>query len=106
VDSIKIIPDADLLNMSMAEISLRYDHENDSRVKEERTGVKKRGNPEALFYISLTEGDFNYITILSGQEYYRRFHFCLPLVIAGLPHTDIKSPTFNMRVEKRYIPSA
>ncbi len=45
--------------MSMAEISLHYDHENDQRTKEERAGVSKRGNPEGLFYLSLTEGNFN-----------------------------------------------
>ena len=58
VDSITVNLNADLQRMSMAEISLRYDHENDSRVKEERTGVVKRGNPESLFYLSLTEGEF------------------------------------------------
>lgn len=50
---------AELEKMSMAEVILRYDHETNSRVKEERTGVAKRGNPESLYYLSLTEGDFN-----------------------------------------------
>jgi hypothetical protein len=59
-DSLKLNnANADLQKMSMAEISLRYDHESDNRVKEERTGVAKRGNPESLFYLSQTEGDFN-----------------------------------------------
>ena len=49
VDTITANLNADLQRMSMAEISLRYDHENDSRVKEERTGVVKRGNPESTF---------------------------------------------------------
>src|SRR5687767_10192524 len=44
--------------MSMAEIVLRYDREN-KKEKEERTGVVKRGNPQSLFYLSVTEGDFN-----------------------------------------------
>ena len=59
VDTITANLNADLQRMTMAEISLHYDHENDSRVKEERTGVVKRGNPETLFYLSLTEGNFN-----------------------------------------------
>jgi hypothetical protein len=46
VDTINANLNADLQRMSMAEISLHYDHENDNRVKEERTGVVKRGNPK------------------------------------------------------------
>ncbi|MEI9942933.1 MAG: DUF5686 family protein [Chitinophagaceae bacterium] len=53
-------PNADLDRMAMAEIILKYDHESGQRTKEERTGVKRRGNPDGLFYLSTTEGDFNF----------------------------------------------
>jgi hypothetical protein len=84
VDTIKVDPNADLLNMSMAEISLRYDHENDSRVKEERTGVKKRGNPESLFYLSLTEGDFNLYNNLIRSRVLSQVPFLSPVSYSGL----------------------
>ena len=46
--------------MSMAEIVLKYDYESPLRTREERTGVTRRGKPEGLFYLSTTEGDFNF----------------------------------------------
>ena len=84
VDSSKINFNADLQAMAMAEISLRYDHENDSRVKEERTGVKKRGNPEALFYLSLTEGDFNLYNNLIRSRVLSPVPFLSPVSYSGL----------------------
>jgi len=84
VDSLKINLNADLQGMSMAEISLRYDHNNDSRVKEERTGVVKRGNPEALFYLSLTEGDFNLYNNLINSRVLSPVPFLSPVSYSGL----------------------
>ena len=84
VDSLKIDPNKDLYGMSMAEISLRYDHENDNNVKEERTGVTKRGNPEALFYLSLTEGDFNLYNNLIKSRVLSQVPFLSPVSYSGL----------------------
>jgi hypothetical protein len=76
--------DAYLQQMSMAEISLRYDHENDDRVKEERTGVAKRGNPESLFYLSLTEGNFNLYNNLITARTLSTVPFISPVSYSGL----------------------
>ncbi len=84
VDSITISLNADLQRMSMAEISLRYDRETDSRVKEERTGVVKRGNPESLFYLSLTEGDFNLYNNLIRSRVLSQVPFLSPVSYSGL----------------------
>jgi hypothetical protein len=84
VDSLKNSSNADLQNMAMAEISLRYDHENDNNVKEERTGVVKRGNPEALFYLSLTEGDFNLYNNLLKSRVLSQVPFLSPVCYSGL----------------------
>ena len=84
VDSLKINLNTDLQNMSMAEISLRYDHENDNRVKEERTGVVKRGNPEALFFLSLTEGEFNLYNNLIKSRVLSQVPFLSPVSYSGL----------------------
>ena len=49
----------DISRMSMAEVLLQLDFESPLRLKEERLGVTKRGNPQSLFYLSVTEGDFH-----------------------------------------------
>ncbi|HEY5773308.1 MAG TPA: DUF5686 and carboxypeptidase regulatory-like domain-containing protein [Chitinophagaceae bacterium] len=84
VDTIPANLNADLQRMTMAEISLRYDHENDSRVKEERIGVVKRGNPETLFYLSLTEGDFNLYNNLIKSRVLSEVPFLSPVSYSGL----------------------
>jgi len=83
-DTISANLNADLQRMAMAEISLRYDHENDNRVKEERTGVEKRGNPEALFYLSLTEGNFNLYNNLLSSAILSDVPFLSPVSYSGL----------------------
>jgi Family of unknown function (DUF5686)/CarboxypepD_reg-like domain len=75
---------ADLQKMAMAEISLRYDHETGNRVKEERTGVAKRGDPESLFYLSLTEGDFNLYNNLIRAPVLSEVPFLSPVSYSGL----------------------
>ncbi len=82
-DSI-LMKNADLLRMSMAEISLHYDHENNDRVKEERNGVVKRGNPESLFYLSLTEGDFSLYNNLIKVRGISEVPFLSPVSYSGL----------------------
>jgi hypothetical protein len=86
----KLLPDSihkknpELEQMSMAEISLHYDHETDDRVKEERTGVSKRGNPESLFYLSLTEGNFNLYNNLIKAPVLSEVPFLSPVSYSGL----------------------
>jgi hypothetical protein len=45
---------------SMAEILLTRDWEPPNHIKETRQGVSIRGDKEGLFYLSTTEGDFNF----------------------------------------------
>jgi len=84
VDTINSNFNSELQRMAMAEISLRYDHENDNRVKEERTGVEKRGNPETLFYLSLTEGNFNLYNNLLTSRILSEVPFLSPVSYSGL----------------------
>ncbi len=74
----------DLLHMAMAEISLRYDHETDEKIKEERTGVSKRGNAESLFFLSLTEGNFNLYNNLLKAPGLAPVPFLSPVSYSGL----------------------
>jgi hypothetical protein len=77
-------PDADLKRMAMAEISLRFDRENATHIKEERTGVVKRGNPESLFFLSLTEADFNLYNNLLRSRVLSEVPFLSPVSYSGL----------------------
>ena len=84
-DSIlKTDPNADLQRMSMIEILLRYDYETSGRIKEVRTGVVKRGKPENLFYLSLTEGDFNLYNNLLRSRVLSEVPFISPVSYSGL----------------------
>jgi len=47
-------------NLNMAEIYLTVHHSPPDKIKEERTGVTIRGDKEGLFYLSHTEGEFNF----------------------------------------------
>jgi len=51
---------AELERMAMAEIVLTLDHDMQNRIKEERKGVSKRGSSIGLFYLTTTDGDFNF----------------------------------------------
>jgi len=71
--------------LSMAEISLRYDQSASQQVHEERLGVSKRGNPDNLFYLSATEGDFNLYNNLVSSRKLATIPFISPVSYSGLP---------------------
>ncbi|MBL7763504.1 MAG: carboxypeptidase-like regulatory domain-containing protein, partial [Chitinophagaceae bacterium] len=75
---------ADLLKMAMAEISLRYDHETDLRTKEERIGIAKRGNTDGLFYLTTTEGNFDFYNNLVKVPSVSQTPFLSPVSYSGL----------------------
>lgn len=80
VDSANI----DLLQMSMAEIQMQLDFMQTNRTKETRNGVKKRGNPEGLFYLSTTEGDFSLYNNLIKVKALGETPFLSPISYSGL----------------------
>ncbi|MBD0366271.1 MAG: carboxypeptidase-like regulatory domain-containing protein [Flavisolibacter sp.] len=75
---------ADLQRMSMTEIFLKMDNSGDNRIREERLGVKKRGNPEHLFYLSTTEGNFNFYNNLIKVPAISAIPFVSPISYSGL----------------------
>ncbi|MEP6949823.1 MAG: DUF5686 and carboxypeptidase regulatory-like domain-containing protein [Ginsengibacter sp.] len=75
---------ADLLRMAMAEISLRYEHSIDGRTKEERTGVTKKGKAENLFFLSSTEGNFDFYNNLIAVPSISVTPFLSPVSYSGL----------------------
>ncbi len=75
---------AELNQMALAEIVLRLDHETTKRIKEERTGISKRGNSGKLFYLATTEGDFNFFNNLINIPSISQTPFVSPLSYSGL----------------------
>ena len=73
-----------LLNqMAMAEIVIKLDH-GSRNIKEERTGVTKRGNTENLFFLSVTEGDFSFYNNLVNVPSISQTAFLSPISYSGL----------------------
>ncbi|RYG05754.1 MAG: carboxypeptidase-like regulatory domain-containing protein [Chitinophagaceae bacterium] len=81
------LPDSavlELQRMSMAEITLNLDYQYPNKIKEERTGVKVRGNSESLFYLSATEGDFSFYRNLVKVPALSEMPFLSPISFSGL----------------------
>jgi Family of unknown function (DUF5686)/CarboxypepD_reg-like domain len=74
----------DVKNMSMAEIQMQLDFQYPNRIKETRNGVKKRGNPESLFYLSTTEGNFSLYNNLLNVKAVSVTPFLSPISYSGL----------------------
>ncbi len=75
---------AELDHMAMAEIVLQLDRGSSKNIKEERTGVVKRGNSGSLFFLSTTEGDFNFYNNLVSVPGISQTAFLSPLSYSGL----------------------
>jgi len=75
---------AELNRMAMAEIVLQLDKGAGKNIKEERTGVKKRGNTQSLFFLSTTEGDFSFYNNIVNVPSVSQTPFLSPLSYSGL----------------------
>lgn len=85
IDTSKINPvDAELYRMAMAEVVLKLDHKSTGQIKEERTGVKKNGSIQSLFFLSNTEGDFNFYNNLVKTPGISTVPFVSPISYSGL----------------------
>ena len=70
--------------LTMAEISLKLDYESEQRIKEERLGVRKTGQSKNLFYLSATEGQFNFYNNLIKVPSISPTPFLSPVSYSGL----------------------
>lgn len=75
---------AELNRMAMAEIVIHLDRESAKRVKEERTGISKKGNAFNLFFLSTTEADFNFYNNIVSIPAISQTPFLSPLSYSGL----------------------
>jgi hypothetical protein len=96
-DSTLFQDEDDLNGMAMAEISLQLDYESESRIREERLGVLKRGEADNLFYLSTTVGDFNFYNNLVKVPSISTTPFLSPFSYSGLLAYKFKT----LKIEKR-----
>lgn len=84
--------------MNMAEIFLSMDVAYPGKLKEERSGVKIRGNRDGLFFLTTTDGDFNFYKNLVQLPALAKIPMLSPVSYSGLVAYRYK--TVNTRKEK------
>ena len=84
--------------MNMAEVLLKLDYAYPNKIKEERTAVKIRGNSESLFYLTTTDGDFNFYKNLVQLPALSAMPMLSPISNSGL--VAYKYKTLRIRKEK------
>lgn len=77
-------PNAALAAMSMTEALIKLDQKSNGAQREERTGLARRGNPDGLFYLSASEGDFNLYRNLIRSDGLSTVPFISPISYSGL----------------------
>ncbi|MFT3903174.1 MAG: DUF5686 and carboxypeptidase regulatory-like domain-containing protein [Niabella sp.] len=70
--------------MSLAEIVLHLDYASPTRYKEERTGIKRNGDVRNLFFLSTTEGRFDFYDNLVKVPALSSATFLSPISYSGL----------------------
>lgn len=83
--------------LSMSEIYLRLDYESPARFKEERKGITRRGNTRNLFYLSVTQGRFDFYDNLLKVPALSVTPFLSPVSYSGLIAYKYKT----LKVEKK-----
>lgn len=83
--------------MNMAEVFLTVDYTHPGKIKEERTGVKVRGNRDGLFYLTTIDGDFNFYNNLVNLPALSKIPMLSPVSYSGL--VAYKYKTINTRKE-------
>jgi len=76
--------DVDYDGLSLSEISLRLDKNENGQIKEERVGVRKNGSTDHLFYLTTTDADFNIYNNLLKSPSLSTIPFVSPVSYSGL----------------------
>lgn len=74
----------DFSKMSLAEILLHLDRSAGGQIREEKIAVNKRGDPESLFFLSTTDGEFNIYNNQIKAPALSEIPFVSPLSYSGL----------------------
>ena len=89
--------DRDIVGMAMTEIVLKLDYAFDQKIKEERIGVKKSEGYNNLFYLSTTEGFFNFYNNLIKVPGLSIAQFLSPVSYSGLLAYKFKTVNIQKR---------
>lgn len=81
--------------MNMAEVYLKADYSYPNKIKEERTAVKLRGSSDGLFFLTTTDGDFNFYKNLVQLPALAKIPMLSPISYSGL--VAYKYKTINTR---------
>ena len=101
--------------LNMAEVLIKKSYEYPNKLKEERIAITRRGNINSLFYLSSTEGEFNFYQNLVYCPSLSELPFQSPLSTAGLllykyktlkVFTEDGKRIFRIRVEPTLIANA
>jgi hypothetical protein len=83
IDSTKKV-DNPYKGMTMAEIFTILDYQYPNKIKEVREGVKKYGDTRGLFFLTRTDGDFNFYRNLINAPALSEMSFLSPISNSGL----------------------
>ena len=86
-----------IAKMNLAEVLLNYNFSYPNKIKEERVGVKLRGNTKNLFFLTTTDGDFNFYKNLVKVPALSQIPMLSPISYSGL--VAYKFKTLNIRKE-------
>ncbi len=72
------------ININLAEVIIEKNYEYPDKVKEVRTAIMKKGDESSLFYLSSTEGEFNFYQNIVRITSLSESPFQSPISTAGL----------------------
>ncbi|MEJ7681887.1 MAG: DUF5686 family protein [Segetibacter sp.] len=96
-DTVTVNANRDIAGMAMTEVSLKLDYVSEQKIKKSASGVKKSGSSEDLFYLSATEGFFNFYNNLIKVPGLSTAQFLSPVSYSGLLAYRFKT----VKIEKR-----
>ncbi len=87
--------------MSLTEVSLKVDRNDNGQLKEEKLGIVRRGSTERLFYLSALEGDFYLYNNLINTPPVSKIPFVSPLSYSGLLAYKFKTVSIDRTVKPK-----
>ncbi|HEY6063131.1 MAG TPA: DUF5686 and carboxypeptidase regulatory-like domain-containing protein, partial [Chitinophagaceae bacterium] len=88
-------------DMSMTEVSLKVDRNDNGQLKEEKLGIVRRGSTESLFYLSALEGDFYIYNNLINAPPVSKIPFVSPLSYSGLVAYKFKTIKIDRTIKPK-----
>jgi hypothetical protein len=87
--------------MSMTEVSLKVERNDNGQLKEEKLGIVRRGSTDRLFYLSALEGDFYLYNNLINTPPVSKIPFVSPLSYSGLLAYKFKTVSIDRTVKPK-----